>query len=108
MNISQNPYQISKASDPVLGQGSLADKFKTIKDDEDKSKAPKILPSPLNSLIDIVGNIYVSMSQARNIVDQAANNATVNSSQHEKIKNKVDNINKEILDLTYLLSNISL
>lgn len=108
MNISQNPYQISKASDPVLGQGNLADKFKTIEDEENKSKAPATLPDPIDKIVPILGNIYVSMMQARNLVQQTYNNASANTAKLDQIQSSIDNINKEIVDLSYQLSMISL
>jgi hypothetical protein len=79
-----------------------------IQDEENKSKAPKTLPEPLPKLTDILGSIYCSMIQAKGIVDQTANNVTSNSKKLDIIKDKIDNINKEIVDLSYHLSIMSL
>lgn len=108
MNISQNPYSISKASAPIFKQNISPDSFKVMQDEENKSKAPKTLPEPLPKLTDILGNVYVSMLQAKGIVAQTADNATSNSKKLDIIKDKIDNINKEIVDLSYLLSIMSL
>ena len=108
MNISQNPYSISKSNNPVLKQDISPGSYKIIQDEENNSKAPKTLPEPLPKLTDILGSIYVSMIQAKGIVDQTANNVTANSEKLDIIKSKIDNINKEIVDLSYHLSIMSL
>jgi len=108
VNISQNPYSISKASNPIFIQNISPDSFKIMQDEENKSKAPKTLPEPLPKLTDILGNVYVSMLQAKGIVSQTASNVTSNSKKLDIIKSKIDNINKEIVDLSYHLSIMSL
>ena len=108
MNISQNPYSIGTSNNPVLKQTISPGSMQIIQDEENKSKAPKTLPEPLPKLTDILGSIYCSMIQAKGIVDQTANNVTSNSNKLDIIKDKIDNINKEIVDLSYLLSIMSL
>ena len=108
MNNSQNPYSITTSNNPVLKQVISPGSLKVIQDEENNSKAPKTLPEPLPKLTDILGSIYVSMIQAKGIVAQTADNATSNSKKLDIIKDKIDNINKEIVDLSYLLSIMSL
>ena len=108
MNISQNPYSISTSNNPVLKQTISPGSMQIIQDEENKSKAPKTLPEPLPKLTDILGSIYCSMIQAKGIVDQTANNVTSDSKKLDIIKSKIDNINKEIVDLSYHLSIMSL
>jgi hypothetical protein len=108
VNISQNPYSISKSNNPIFKQDISPGSYKIIQDEENNSKAPKTLPEPLPKLTDILGSIYVSMIQAKGIVDQTANNVTANSEKLDIIKSKIDNINKEIVDLSYHLSIMSL
>ena len=108
MNISQNPYSIGTSNNPVLKQTISPGSMQIIQDEENKSKAPKTLPEPLPKLTDILGSIYCSMIQAKGIVDQTANNVTSDSKKLDIIKSKIDNINKEIVDLSYHLSIMSL
>jgi hypothetical protein len=108
VNISQNPYSIGTSNNPVLKQTISPGSMQIIQDEENKSKAPKTLPEPLPKLTDILGSIYCSMIQAKGIVDQTANNVTSNSKKLDIIKDKIDNINKEIVDLSYHLSIMSL
>jgi hypothetical protein len=108
VNISQNPYSITTSNNPVLKQTISPGSLKIIQDEENNCKAPKTLPEPLPKLVDILGNVYVSMIQAKGIVDQTANNVTSDSAKLDLIKCKIDNINKEIVDLSYHLSIMSL
>jgi hypothetical protein len=104
----QNPYQIGIADKPVIGQGDISCQIRQFKDEEAQSKAPPILPDPLDKIIPVIGNVYVSLITARSMVSQAANNPDINKEKLEKIKSKIDNINKEILDLSIYLSIIAL
>jgi len=104
----QNPYQIGIADKPVIGQGDISSQIRQFKDEEAQSKAPPILPDPLDKIIPVIGNVFVSLITARSMVSQAANNPDINKEKLEKIKAKIDNINKEILDLSIYLSIIAL
>jgi len=104
----QNPYQIGIADKPVIGQCDISSQIRQFKDEEAQSKAPPILPDPLDKIIPVIGNVFVSLITARSMVSQAANNPDINKEKLEKIKAKIDNINKEILDLSIYLSIIAL
>jgi len=104
----QNPYQIGIADKPVIGQGDISSQIRQFKDEEAESKAPPILPDPLDKVIPVIGNVYVSLITARSMVSQAANNPDIDKEKLEKIKAKIDNINQEILDLSIYLSIIAL
>ena len=108
MKSPQNPYQIGIADKPVIGQGDVSSQIRQFKDEEAQSKAPPILPDPLDKIIPVIGNVYVSLITARSMVSQAANNPDIDKEKLEKIKAKIDNINKEILDLSIYLSIIAL
>ena len=108
MKSPQNPYQIGIADKPVIGQGDVSSQIRQFKDEEALSKAPPILPDPLDKIIPVIGNVYVSLITARSMVSQAANNPDIDKEKLEKIKAKIDNINKEILDLSIYLSIIAL
>lgn len=108
MKSPQNPYQIGIADKPVIGQGDVSSQIRQFNDEEAQSKAPPILPNPLDKIIPVIGNVYVSLITARSMVSQAANNPDIDKEKLEKIKAKIDNINKEILDLSIYLSIIAL
>jgi len=104
----QNPYQTGIADKPIIGQGDISSQIRQFKDEEAESKAPSILPDPIDKIIPVIGNVYVSLITARSMVSQAANNPDIDKEKLEKIKAKIDNINKEILDLSIYLSIIAL
>jgi len=104
----QNPYQIGVADKPIISQGDISSQIRQFKDEEEQSKAPSVLPEPVDKIVPILGNVYVSLIQARSILGQAANNPVIDKDKLEKIKEKIDNINKEILDLSIYLSIIAL
>lgn len=108
MKSTQNPYQIGIADKPIIGQGDISSQTRQFKDEEEQSKASPILPDPVDKIIPVLGNVYVSLTTARSILSQAANNPVIDKDKLEKIKDKIDNINKEILDLSIYLSIIAL
>lgn len=108
MKNNQNPYQTGVADKPVNSQGDVTSQIRQFEQEDRASKAPKILPDPMDKLVPVLGDIYVSLTQARNITSQAANNPEINKDKLEEIKAKIDNINAEILDLSIYLSIISL
>ena len=108
MKSPQNPYQIGIADKPVIGQGDVSSQIRQFDDEEAQSKAPPILPDPVDKIIPVIGNIFVSLTTARNMVSQAANNPKVDKDKLEKIKERIDNINKDVVDLSVYLSIIAL
>jgi len=105
---NQNPYQTGIADKPVNNQGDVSSQIRQFEQEDRDSKAPPILPEPMDKLVPILGNIYVSLTQARSITSQVANHPDVDKDKLEQIKAKIDNINAEILDLSVFLSIISL
>lgn len=108
MKSPQKPYQIGVADKPIISQGDISSQIRQFKDEEEQSKAPGVLPDPVDKIVPVLGNVYVSLIQARSILSQAANNPVIDKDKLEKIKEKIDNINKEILDLSIYLSIIAL
>jgi hypothetical protein len=105
---NQNPYQIGLADKPVVGQGDISSQLRQFETEDKNSKAPPILPDPIDKLIPIIGDIYVSLTQARSSLAQAEDRPNIDKDKLLQIKDKIDNINKEILDLSLFLSIIAL
>ena len=103
-----NPYQVGVADSPILHPGSINDQLKIIKQDEEQSKAPPILPNPLDKINPILSNIFVSLIQIREMLNQAKLTPRQDEARIAIIQDKIDNINKEILDLPTYLATISL
>ena len=105
---STNPYQVGIADSPILQSGSIRDQVKVNKDDEERAKAPPILPDPLEKINPILSTVFVSLVQIREMLKQVAENPTVNKEKIDIMQDKIDTINKEILDFPAYLATISL
>lgn len=103
-----NPYQVGVADSPILHPGSINDQLKIIKQDEEQAKAPPILPDPLDKINPILSNIFVSLVQIREMLNQSKQTPRQDEAAIAIIQDKIDNINKEILDLPTYLATISL
>lgn len=108
MNTSDSPYQVGVASTPITHQTDIAAQLKMKDEDEKNSKAPPILPDPLDKLIPILGNVFVSLLQARSLLSQASQNPSAKGAELDVVICKLDNINAEILDLSATLSILSI
>ena len=83
---------------------------------ERHQKAPPILPYELNEINEMLGNIFVTLAELRNrlsrVKDQPVQGPTqlpvngVNKGAIDSINNKIDNINKLILDIPEDLAKI--
>lgn len=103
-----NPYQIGVADSPILQPGSMSDQVKANKENEEQAKAPPILPNPLDKINPILSNVFVSLVQIRDMLNQVKENPTANKEKVDIMQNKIDIINKEILDFPAYLATISL
>lgn len=109
MNISQNPYQISKASDPVLGQGGLADELNKIKEEDEKNKESSYIHPVFLHIIDTVGNLHTAASNSTSIVPTLKNNIrNISPDDIKQVESLIDSINYNAHILKVLLSNLSL
>lgn len=103
MNISTNPYQIGVASNPKLQQGDVEGQMKIYKQDERDAIAPRVPSFPLENIDAILSNVFVSMMQIRELVKQTENHPGSCRQKIEIVEDKIDEINKHILELpTYI------
>lgn len=107
MNVP-NPHQVGIAIAPSLDQGKLDNQFKMIDQEEVLSKAPLTLPDPLTKLVPILGNAFTSLVQARSLLKQSINNPAADANKIDLIVARIDDINKEIIDLATSLHILSL
>jgi hypothetical protein len=103
VNISTNPYQIGVAANPKLQQGDIDNQMKIYKSDDQQAIAPEIPSFPLENINAILSNVFVSMMQIRELIKQSENHPDACSEKIALVEDKIDQINKDILDLpTYL------
>jgi len=105
---TSNPYGVGISNTPVLNQGSvegqLADAARANRD----SKAPLLLPEPIDKIMPILSTAIISMMQIKNMLNQAENNPIISKVNLETLHAKVDDINKELLDLPSYLYTITI
>ena len=108
MKNNQNPYQIGLADKPVIGQGDISSQLRQFEAEDKNSKAPLILPYPVDKILPILTNALSEMITARKLVCDAGNNPKVVKDKLETITDEIDTINMKILDLFRYLSIIAL
>jgi hypothetical protein len=93
--------QFSRDLDPVSQMGKY-------KEEEKLQKAPTLLPYDLETVKQSLGNAFVALTQVRASLKIAEGNNEVNYGAIDSIKNKIDEINKLILDIPEDLAKISI
>lgn len=109
MNKTTNPYQTGVAPDFSTKQSNPEDQLNQFRREDDKAKAPLVMPFPLETvLVPLIGNVFISLTQARNSLVAAKTNPAVNKEGIKEIVAKIDEINKYVLDLQSDLRKITL
>ena len=79
----------------MSGLGYLDDVLKgIISHDEKAAKAPKILPFPLDRIIDQLANCYEELMKARMTLQTSVRSALLSKEGRKKLRKDVDYINK--------------
>jgi hypothetical protein len=107
MNNGYYPYSIQR--DPAISF-KLDTEGQTLKykEDEKHQKAPEILPFEFNSVISVLGNTFVSLTELRKMLDQAKGSELINQAGVEAIQEKIDNINQTLLEISDDLAIIAI
>tara|TARA_R110002020_G_scaffold95882_3_gene229753 strand:+ start:2195 stop:2551 length:357 start_codon:yes stop_codon:yes gene_type:complete len=118
MNGAEFPYSVGKDDKPINFQMSTDDQMLKYKDDEAHQKSPPILPYDLNEMNDMLGNIFVSLAELRNMLSRVNNQPvegpteipvkSINKGAIHNITNKIDKINELILDIPDDLAKIAI
>lgn len=95
MSNSGFPYSVGIAQSPVYNDNTVSSQMAVKDQEEQRSKATKILPYPLD-IHQSLGDIYVLMSNIRNKVEQARQTPNVDPK-------KLDLINNKLLDANQIL-----
>ncbi|NBP16694.1 hypothetical protein EBU95_20280, partial [bacterium] len=79
------------------------------REEEQTSKAPEELPFSLQTVVQDLGNVFISLMNIRARFDNAKQTAPkVKIAKIESLQEDIDNINKQIFDLTNALHTIKL
>lgn len=109
MKSTQNPYQTGIADKPIIGQGDISSQIRQFDDEEAQSKAPPILPFPLEPINPLLSDLFNTLLEIRKILKRAANEPTVDKDKIEFINNEIDEISTKILlDIPARLAIIAL
>lgn len=109
MNNTTNPYRVGVVSDFALKQPDVSSQTNQFKREDDMAKAPLVMPFPLeNVLIPLIGDVFISLTQARNKLIETKQNPAVDTEDLDSIVTKIDEINKHVLDLQTHVRKITL
>ena len=108
MNNGYYPYSTGIADKQFSKDLDPAGQMKKYKEDEMMQKAPPVLPYDLDMVTQSLGNAFVALTQVRASLEIAEGNKEVNYGAIDSIKDKIDEINKLILDIPEDLSKISI
>ena len=99
MNNGYYPYSMGIADKQFSKDLNPTSQINKYKEDEKLQKAPPILPYDLDTVKQSLGNAFVSLTQVRASLEIAQGNNEVNYGAIDSIKEKIDEINKIILDI---------
>ena len=102
-----SPYQTHKANGPALDMPTHGQEAYK-QEDELRSKAPPSLTYPLETLVQFVGNMLVTLTQARTALNVANENPDADKKAIGKIIEKLDEINMIAISIPEDLESLSL
>jgi len=108
VNNGYYPYSMGIADKQFSKDLDPARQINKYREDEKMQKAPPILPYDLDTVKQSLGNAFVALTQVRASLEIAQGNNEVNYGAIDSIKEKIDEINKLILDIPEDLSKISI
>ena len=108
MNTGNSPYE-TKPIDKIIRHGlDPRNQVSKYKGEEVQHKAPKILPYEMENINRFLGDAFVSLTEIRNIINAAGNNKEISAHVVDNIKEKIDIINKIVLEIPEELDKIGI
>ena len=109
MNNGNSPYSTGFNDKNIrLDQGTLADQIAKYKQEEVNHKAEMKLPHELAGIERLLGDTFVSLTTIRNMISHAEQNKEISRHTLDVVKDKIDTINKIVLDIPDDLSKIGI
>ncbi len=109
MNSTGFPYSVGVAQAPITHDTNVHAHLDIASQEEAKSKADSILPYSLEQTNQILGNVFVSMLQIKDIISQAQNDPSVSEAHLQGLINLIDDINRKItIDIPQQLDILTL
>ena len=109
MNAGNSPYETKPDTKNIrFDQGSQIEQLNRYKQEENGQRADKILPHELQNITNLLGDTFVSLTDIRNMLDTAEQNTELNKHVIDSIKEKIDEINKIVLEIPEDLAKIGI
>ena len=108
MNTGNSPYQTKPIDKLIRHELDPRDQINKYKGDEQQHKAPKVLPYEMDNINKFLGDTFISLTEIRNILVAAGNNKEISIHALDSIKEKIDTINKIVLEIPEELDKIGI
>lgn len=108
MNPGNSPYETKPNDKNIIYNYDPRGQIGKYKEDEMHQKADKILPHEMSNMVKFLGDTFVSLKSIRDILVAARNNKELNKHAVENINDKIDEVNKIVLDISEELDKISI
>ena len=109
MNNGNYPYESKPDTKNIrFDQGSQENQLARYKEEEIHQKSDKILPHELENITKFLGDTFANLTDIRNILAHAQKNDEINKHGIDSIKNKIDEINKIVLEIPEDLDKIGI
>ena len=109
MNNGNSPYSVKPDSKNIrFDQGPQVDQMAKYKQEEMQQKADLFLPHELQHINQLLGDTFVSLTDIRNMLAHAQENKEINQHAIDNIKNKIDEVNRIVLEIPEDLAKIGI
>ena len=108
-NPADNPYQTGLAPSPEAKKDFTREYQINKREEVETHRAPKILPWSIESVVQQLGEVFVKLMEVKNMFDRLNSKpGTPKAKTVEKLQNQLDDINKQIFNLTNDLHDLTL
>lgn len=108
MNPGNSPYSVKPDTKNIRFDYDASDQMNKYKEDELSQKADLILPHELANITKYLGDTFSSLTEIRGILIAAASNDEINKHAVDNITDKIDEINKIVLEIPDDLAKIGI
>ena len=103
-----NNFYTGVAPDPNLAQGDVSSQMRMQQHQDAVARETSHLPDPMDKLNPLIADTFEKLVQIKSLVKQVSENPSVNQKELNIIQDKIDSINKELLDLPNYFAKISI
>lgn len=104
-----SPYFTGIADKQIALSMDTSGQLMKYKDDEKEQKAPPILPYELETINQLLGNVFVSLAELRTMLISAEGNRDIDARALDRIKGRIEEITQIIvLDIPEDLDKIAI